>query len=67
MKNKFYLIEYSSNDKWEINKGVCIVCDETRRTAIKRFHEKVPNRTIKAINLVNSKKGIIFNQDVSIL
>lgn len=67
MKNKFYLIQYSSNDEWEISKGVCLVGADSRKNAIKNFGEKIKNRKIKEINLISSKSGLIFNQDVSIL
>jgi len=67
MKNKFYLIEYSSMNEWEVSKGMCIICEESRRSVVKKFAERVKDRKIKSITLINYKQGIIFNQDVSIL
>ena len=67
MKNKFYVIEYTSNDKWEKSKGYCIITAENRKEAIITFAKKIQNRKLVAVNQVSRKKGLIFNQDVSIL
>lgn len=40
MKNKIYLITYTSNDQWEISSGILVVCAETKAKAKKLAIEK---------------------------
>ena len=68
MKDKVYLIQYTSDDKWEKEKGIMIIEAKERQKAMLTFKKNVSNRRITHIQIIKKGKSkIIFNQDVSIL
>lgn len=67
MKNKIYLIQYTSGNDWEKEKGICIITAENRKQAVLTFTKTIEKRRITNVFEIRIKKGIIFNQDVSAL
>lgn len=64
---KHYIIHYKSKNKWQKEKGTSIIIAQNRQEAMLLFKKTVKERIIIDISILKPKKGILFNQDVSIL
>lgn len=68
MKNKLFVIQYTSGNDWEKTKGIIIIEAKKRQEAIMTFKKQIKDRRITNIKMLkNTTSRIIFNQDVSLL
>lgn len=65
MKNKAFLIQYTSGNEWEKEKGFCIITAENRKSAVLLFVKTIEKRRIVSVSEIRKGNGLIFNQDVS--
>lgn len=67
IKNKLYLITYTSNDQWEMSKGIMIVSAKNKVEARKLAKEKIGGQEISTILLIKPTRAkILFNKEVVI-
>lgn len=60
---KTYIIEYEGDNSEQ--KGFCIISESDRRKAIKLFTNEIGSvydKSIKSINEIKGKSGVIFNK-----
>ncbi len=64
---KYYLIEYTFGDKWELSKGILIISANSKREAIKLAEKQIGSPKVEKVVLISSKKEkVIYNQDPAI-
>lgn len=60
---KTYIITYTSEDKYEMAKGVTIITNTSRNHAIKQFKKEIGDKKLVSIDQIKNKPGIVFNQN----
>lgn len=59
---KTYIIVYTSENKYEMSKGITIITNQSRKHAIKQFKNEIGNLKLVSIDQLKNKPGIQFHQ-----
>lgn len=68
MKNKYFIVQYTSGKEWEVRKGITIIEAKKRTEAIMIFKKQIQDRRITNIKMLRQTTSrVIYNKDVSLL